>query len=416
MRILSAALFAVILAGCGDVTNNQVKEGVVIDTESQANSDLEEIESVEKSDRPEKGGRRNESQELDDFIGITTGGTVQKDLFTVETTGVSTAGIQKAAEELLESLSTEESAKMAFEVDDNEWRQWSNVDNGVFSREGISIADMNDTQKELAYGLMKSSLSARGYALSRDIMKTDTTIGETLEDRDRYDEELYFFTLMGTPSQTEPWGWQLDGHHLVVNFFVLGDQVVMTPVFMGGEPIVTTTGEHTGNIIMQEKQDVALAFMKTLSKEQQERVIVTTEKTGNNTQTEAFKDNVQLAYEGINASEFSAEQKEDFLNVIDQYIGDMAEGHAAVKMDEIEMHIDDTWFSWVGSTSDDAIFYYRIHSPVVLIEFDHQGPVAFKTGDRSPTRDHIHAVVRTPNGNDYGKDILRQHLIENHSE
>jgi len=26
-----------------------------------------------------------------------------------------------------------------------------------------------------------------------------------------------------------------------------------------------------------------------------------------------------------------------------------------------------------------------------------------------PNRQHIHCVVRTPNGNDYGKDILRQH-------
>ena len=26
-----------------------------------------------------------------------------------------------------------------------------------------------------------------------------------------------------------------------------------------------------------------------------------------------------------------------------------------------------------------------------------------------PIRQHIHAVVRTPNGNDYGKDLLRQH-------
>jgi hypothetical protein len=28
---------------------------------------------------------------------------------------------------------------------------------------------------------------------------------------------------------------------------------------------------------------------------------------------------------------------------------------------------------------------------------------------RVPGRAHIHSVVRTPNGNDYGKDLLRQH-------
>ena len=56
----------------------------------------------------------------------------------------------------------------------------------------------------------------------------------------------------------------------------------------------------------------------------------------------------------------------------------------------------------------DAVFYYRIQSPVILIEFDHQSPVALP-GPRVPGRAHVHTVVRTPNGNDYGKDLLRQH-------
>jgi hypothetical protein len=31
-----------------------------------------------------------------------------------------------------------------------------------------------------------------------------------------------------------------------------------------------------------------------------------------------------------------------------------------------------------------------------------------------PTHQHIHTVVRTPNGNDYGKDLLRQHYLRRH--
>jgi len=46
---------------------------------------------------------------------------------------------------------------------------------------------------------------------------------------------------------------------------------------------------------------------------------------------------------------------------------------------------------------------------VILIEFDHQAPVALPGTRGVPTRAHIHSVVRTPNGNDYGKDLLRQH-------
>ena len=45
---------------------------------------------------------------------------------------------------------------------------------------------------------------------------------------------------------------------------------------------------------------------------------------------------------------------------------------------------------------------------MILIEFDHQRPIALARSG-TPTRNHIHTVVRTPNGNDYGKDLLRQH-------
>ena len=69
----------------------------------------------------------------------------------------------------------------------------------------------------------------------------------------------------------------------------------------------------------------------------------------------------------------------------------------------------------MGKTTDDAVFYYRIHSPVVLIEFDHQAAVGVPNGTKGPVRNHIHTMVRTPNGNDYGKDLLRQHLEKSHN-
>ena len=57
-----------------------------------------------------------------------------------------------------------------------------------------------------------------------------------------------------------------------------------------------------------------------------------------------------------------------------------------------------------------------MHSPVVLREFDHQRPANLRQlakDPQAPNRQHIHVVVRTPNGNDYGKDLLRQHYASN---
>jgi hypothetical protein len=81
-------------------------------------------------------------------------------------------------------------------------------------------------------------------------------------------------------------------------------------------------------------------------------------------------------------------------------------------MAEVRQHLAETHIAWRGGVEEDSVFYYRVHSPVILIEFDHQRGVAFDNDE--PSRNHIHTVVRTPNGNDYGKDLLRLHYAQAH--
>jgi hypothetical protein len=293
-----------------------------------------------------------------------------------------------------------------FAVDDAEWRKWMNQH--FYVRQGVSFKEMSEAQRQVGFGLMRAALSARGFDKSRAVMRLNGYLAELVKNFDEYGEYLYHLTVMGTPSDTQPWGWQLDGHHLVINYFVLGDQVVMTPAFMGSEPISATSGQYAGTTVLQEEQDEGLAFMRSLTPEQQKTATVRSDKTGNNALAQAFRDNLVLDYAGLRASELTAPQKERLLGVIEEFVGNIAEGHAKVKMDEVRRHLDATRFAWVGGTADDSPFYYRIHSPVVLIEFDHQSPVALP-GPRVPGKAHIHTVVRTPNGNDYGKDLLRQH-------
>ena len=226
----------------------------------------------------------------------------------------------------------------------------------------------------------------------------------------QYGEWKYWITVMGTPSATEPWGWQLDGHHVVINYFVMGDQVVMTPTFMGSEPVTATSGRYAGTTVLQREQSKGLAMITALTDAQRARAVQPLPKTASNNVGEAFRDNLALDYIGIRAAELTAPQKEQLLDLIEEYVSHQREGHARVKMEEVRRHIDDTWFGWIGGTDAASVFYYRIQSPVVLIEFDQQGPIAMRGLARGvPTRQHTHTVIRTPNGNDYGKDLLRQH-------
>jgi hypothetical protein len=383
-------------------------------TEQKGNANPSNI--VEKVNPVKERFAKMEADALKEpYVGIFTEKGDSTGLFQIRSTGVSTLPIQKAAENFLNGLSPSQLQTTTFDINDEEWRKWCNVDNGIYDRQGVSIKELNEIQKKDAFKLIQESLSAKGLKLSKDIMKTDQTLKELNSGSSDYDEELYFFTIMGKPSSIEPWGWQLDGHHLVINYFILGDQVVMSPVFMGGEPIITTSGKYKGNTLFQDEQNFGLALMQSLTLEQQKEATISNIKTGNNNVAEANKDNLTLNYEGIQVSKFSNEQRQKLLDLIYLYISNMREGHDKVKMEEVVAHIDNTWFSWVGKTNENAVFYYRIHSPVILIEFDHQRVVGVPNADDGkPSRNHIHTVVRTPNGNDYGKDLLKQHKEKHH--
>jgi len=345
------------------------------------------------------------------FKGVTASGSVVPDLFGIRSTGVSTSNVQRAAAAFLAGLTAEQRQKTAFSVDDDEWRKWMNQH--FYVRQGVSFEEMTGPQREGALTLLRESLSAKGLKLSRDIMRLNHTLGELNGNNwDEYGEWLYHLTVMGEPSSKEPWGWQLDGHHLIINYFVLGDQVVMTPLFVGSEPVTATAGKYKGTTILQDEQNAGLAMINALDERQRQQAIIQVSKSGNNNLTEAFKDNVVLDYAGLPASTLSPAQREQLARLIQLFVDNMKEGHARVRMDEVRRHLPATHFAWVGATSADAVFYYRIHSPVILIEFDHQRPANLRhlaKDPAQPTREHIHVVVRTPNGNDYGKDLLRQH-------
>lgn len=341
------------------------------------------------------------------FAGITNDGEIREGLFDIEETGISTAPVIMAAEHLIASLSDEQREALLFPVDDQEWRDWINIHR--FPREGVSLEEMSPDQREAAYDLLRASLSARGYQTSRDIMRLNHHLGELVDNFDEYGELLYWFTIMGEPSATEPWGWQLDGHHLIINYFVLGDQIVMTPTFMGSEPVTARSGKYTGVSILQREEGSGLRLMRSLPESQQETAYVGPREGQRAIMTEAFKDNEVVPYQGLPASDMSEEHRRMLLDLIALYVGNIRKGHAEIKMEEVLEHFDDTFFAWMGETGDDSVFYYRIQSPVVLIEFDHLGTIALQGSQDVPTKRHIHTVVRTPNGNDYGKDLLEQH-------
>jgi hypothetical protein len=354
------------------------------------------------------GATQQQDPLAEPFKGVTTNGTIVPGLFAIRKTGVSTEPVMRAAEKFLAALTPEQKTKTAYPVDDSEWRKWNNVHRAV--RQGVNFREMSEGQRTVAWEFLKAALSAKGLEQSRNIMRLNGYVAEVLNNSAEYGDDLYHLTVMGAPSKTEPWGWQLEGHHLTINYFVLGDQVVMTPTFMGSEPVTVSEGKYAGTAVLQAEQNKGLAFYQSLTEAQRRAASIASEKTANHAQSQAFRDNVVIANAGMRADLLTEPQRKAFLDLIGEFISNMPAGQAKVRMSEISAKLSDTYFAWAGGADSAAVFYYRIQSPVVLIEFDHQTPVAFRgTAGRAPTRQHIHTVVRTPNGNDYGKDLLRLH-------
>jgi hypothetical protein len=366
------------------------------------------------------GGMRANGERLvaEPFKGITADGNLIPDLFPVTRTGVSTEPIRRAALELLELLDPEQRHKAQFSIDSDAWRRWWNI-HPFLMRHGLLLEDVDDQRRAAALRLVEQTLSESGYRTARDIMRLNRTVGEITGSWTEYGEWVYFLSLFGEPSETEPWGYQIDGHHLIVNCFVLGDQLTITPVFMGSEPVVAETGIYTGTSVLQTEQNNGLDFINTFNAQQRARAIlypsimttVLPPERGigsdGRIQTAAFRDNMVIPYEGIHSSELTAGQREEMLRLAALYTGRLRAGHAELWQESVRHYLDQTYFMWMGGTGADDVFYYRIQSPVILIEFDHQPGIAFDSLE--PIREHIHTVIRTPNGNDYGRDYLRQH-------
>ena len=217
-------------------------------------------------------------------------------------------------------------------------------------------------------------------------MRLNHTLGELNDnDFDRYGEWRYHITVMGKPSATEPWGWQLDGHHAIINYFVLGDQVVMTPFFAGSEPVTAASGKYKGTSILQDEQNKGLAMINALGDGAAREgdpprcrrpATTTSPKRGRTTSSSTTPACARRSCRKRSGNSWSTS--------IALYVDNMDDGHARVKMDEVRRQLDRTWFAWIGSTEPGGVFYYRIHSPVILIEFDHQVPANLRHLAKDP--------------------------------
>jgi hypothetical protein len=337
------------------------------------------------------------------FRGVATSDGLRPGLFPLRDTGLDVTAARGAAEGYLAALSPRELADGRLPMDDVTWRHWANGAR-YFLRHGLCLENLDEDRRRLALGIVRACLSDAGFAQVLDLMHLNLTIGELRGEEDLLNEWLYWFSVYGEPERGRPWGWQLDGHHVNVNCVVVGDRMVLTPTFLGAEPVVAESGKYAGTRAFRREEAVGEELFASLTGRQRGTATIA-DTLPPDLFVGAFRDNFELNYEGLPFGELTPGQRAIAGDMLGLYVDRVGDGHARVRMDEVLAHEPETYFAWIGTPG--GVFYYRVHSPVILIEFEHQAGVMFDND--VPSRRHIHTVVRTPNGNDYGVDLLRQH-------
>jgi Protein of unknown function (DUF3500) len=357
------------------------------------------------------------------FVGVTTDGTPRRGLFSAKPNGAPVEAMAAAASNLLAALDPKQRNALLFKVDAPDWRRWNNTEIYLYQY-GLRLEELSESLREGVFAVLRASLSSSGYEKTRDVMRLNLFLGELLGNTNVFGEFSYNFAMFGRPSTSEPWGWQLMGHHLALNCIVVDGQLVLSPTFMGAEPNFADTGPFSHVHLFQDEENRGLALIRSFDSGQRERAIVNHSILGKDQPPGrwhpadhlhlggARRDNSIIPYEGIPAAELSSDQRRRLLDLVAAFVEPMPPGPFTARMDEVERHLAETHFCWIGGTGERNAFYYRIQSPVVMIEFDHHSGV-YLTNEQ-PEKFHVHTIVRTPNGNDYGADLLRMHYEHAH--
>jgi hypothetical protein len=326
--------------------------------------------------------------------------------------GRSSSVMADAATRLLASLTAEQRQQAAFAFDGDERLHWHFIPTEMFPRKGLLIRSMTEPQRTLARDLLKSGLSQRGYLTASSIMDLETVLkaieaaeraaapqpprGQVLE----RDPEKYFFSIFGTPSAKDAWGWRVEGHHVSLHFTVVnGTLVASSPTFFGSNPAEVREGPKKGLRILGAEEDAARALLQSLDARQRATAIVDAKAPGDMV-TMATVNIDPLSPAGLEAGAMTAPQRELLMKLLDVYIGKMASDLAEDRLARVrKAGIEKIGFAWAGETERGRKHYYRIQGPTFLVEYD----------NTQNDGNHIHSVWRDFNG-DFGRDLLREHL------
>ena len=294
----------------------------------------------------------------------------------------------------MSSLDEGQRSKLLFDFNDAAQRvRWSNLPTTMVPRAGLKMGDLTETQKKAAMELLAAALSKHGYEKVLAIVEGDEVLKTASRGpRVMFGRDLFYISILGKPSVTDPWMLQFGGHHLALNITMVGRDGILTPSLTAAQPAKYTLEGKTVRPLGAEN-DKAFALINALDEGQRKQAILNYKVA--DLVLGPGQDGKMIQPEGIKCSSMNGSQQAMVLDLVSEWAGIISEQSAMARMAEIKANLPETWFAWSGPTTNGMPAYYRIQGPTLVIEYAPQ-PLG---GD--PTM-HIHTIYRDPT-NDYGK-------------
>ncbi|MEA1784797.1 DUF3500 domain-containing protein [Arenibacter sp. GZD96] len=312
------------------------------------------------------------------------------------------------ANTFLQTLPAELRSQTVFPIDDTERFNMNYV---PIPRKGLTFHEFNETQKSAAIQLLRATLSKEGYRKTNEIQQLENVL--ILIENNNYlmpdgklrrDPLNYHFSIFGTPSPTNPWGWRFEGHHISLNF-TSGDGNIIsgTPFFLGSNPGIVRIEEEQGKQVLKKESELGFALVNSLNETQLKKA-----KFSDVAPAEIITENKRkvegIALTGISYGNLNPTQQKIFDALLNVYIGNYIFEFSERFRKKIEnAGMENLHFAWAGSLKEGVAHYYRIHGPMLLIEFD----------NTQNNANHIHTVIRDLS-NDYAEDFLQAHYKKEH--
>ena len=302
------------------------------------------------------------------------------------------------ARQFLASLNDTQRARALLPFEDSSRSRWHYLPASSWTRTGISLGELDNTQRQLLFSLLKSYLSETGYDKTQKILELEEILGE-LENNPAYrNPDNYFVAFYGEPDKNNLWSWSFEGHHLSLNFTMADGKLAMAPLFMGANPAVIPEGKRKGEKTLAREEDLAFKLLHALPENQRQQAIFRERAfwditTSNDSQVEPMK------LVGIRLKDLAPDHQAILLELIDEYLASMPPELATLRMNLLKTEeFDQIRFGWAGGTQPGEPHYYRVQGKTFLIELDNTQNGA----------NHIHSVWRDFDG-DFGRDLIREH-------